>query len=122
MAGNATRRRSGSAWIKERLLLNGSGGHPHPEREAPIIDRTPTVPELQRITELANEYRRQLMADLASEFPGDASAAMAVALAIMSATSMTPDPARQSDQARILNEILSRWQPVLPWQLVRRAN
>ena len=87
-----------------------------------MIDRTPTVPELQRITELANEYRRQLMADLASEFPGDASAAMAVALAIMSATSMTPDPARQSDQARILNEILSRWQPVLPWQLVRRAN
>jgi hypothetical protein len=40
----------------------------------------------------------------------------------MFATSMTPDPAQQSDQARILNEIMSRWRPVLPWQLVRRSN
>jgi hypothetical protein len=88
-----------------------------------MIDRTPTVPELQRITELANEYRQQLMADLVPEFPeGDASAAMAVALAIMFATSMTSDTAQQSDQARILNEIMSRWQPALPWQLIRRPN
>ena len=80
------------------------------------------VPELKRITELANEYRQQLVADLAPEFPGREAHALGVALAIMFATSMTPDPARQSDQARILNEILSRWQPVLPWQLVRRSN
>jgi hypothetical protein len=43
-------------------------------------------------------------------------------LSIMFATSMTSDPAQQSDQASILNEIMSRWQPVLPWQLVRRSN
>ena len=83
---------------------------------------TPTVPELKRITELANEYRQQLMADLAPEFPGREVYALAAALAIMFANSMTPDPAQQSDQASILNEIMSRWQPVLPWQLVRRSN
>ena len=44
------------------------------------------------------------------------------ALSIMFATSMTQDPAQQSDQASILNEIMSRWQPVLPWQLVRRSS
>ena len=83
---------------------------------------TPTVPELKRITELANEYRQQLVADLAPEFLGREAHALAAALAIMFATSMTPDPAQQSDQAHILNEIMSRWQPVLPWQLVRRSN
>jgi hypothetical protein len=31
----------------------------------------------------------------------------------MFATSMTSDPAQQSDQACILNEIMSRWQPIL---------
>ena len=31
---------------------------------------TPTAPELQRITALANQYRQQLVADLALEFPG----------------------------------------------------
>jgi hypothetical protein len=40
----------------------------------------------------------------------------------MFATSMTTDPAQQSDQARILNEIMLRWQPAVPWQLVRRLN
>jgi hypothetical protein len=88
-----------------------------------MTDRAqPTVLELRRITELANEYRRQLVADLAPEFPGREADALAAALAIMFATSMTPDPAQQSDQARILNEIMSRWRPVLPWQLVRRSN
>jgi hypothetical protein len=88
-----------------------------------MTDRmTPTVPELKRITELANEYRQQLVAELAPEFPGREAYALAAALAIMFATSMTPDPAQQSDQARILNEIMSRWQHVLPWQLVRRSN
>jgi hypothetical protein len=47
---------------------------------------------------------------------------VSAALAIMFATSMTPDPAQQFDQTRILNEIMSRWQPALPWQLVRRPN
>jgi hypothetical protein len=83
---------------------------------------TPTIPELKRITELANEYRQQLAADLAPEFPGREAHAMSAALAIMFATSMTADPAQQSDQARILNEIMSRWQPFLPWQMVRLAN
>ena len=83
---------------------------------------TPTIPELKRITELANEYRQQLVADLAREFPGREAHALSAALAIMFATSMTPEPAQQSDRARILNEIISRWQPVLPWQLVRRSN
>jgi hypothetical protein len=88
-----------------------------------MTDRTqPTVSELRRLTELANEYRRQLVADLAPEFPGREPHALAAALAIMFATSMTPDPAQQSDQASILNEIMSRWQPALPWQLVRRPN
>ena len=82
----------------------------------------PTVGELRRLTELANEYRQQLIADLAPEFPGREAHALAAALAIMFATSMTPDPAQQSDQARLLNDIMSRWQPALPWQLVRRAN
>jgi hypothetical protein len=82
----------------------------------------PTIPELKRITELGNEYRQQLVADLAQEFPAREGHALGAALAIMFATSMTPDPAQQSDQALILNEILSRWQPVLPWQLVRRSN
>ena len=81
-----------------------------------------TVPELKRITELANEYRQQLVADLAPEFPGLEAHALAAALSIMFATSMTPDPAQQSDQARILNEIMSRWQPVLPWQMVKLSN
>ena len=59
-----------------------------------MTDRmTPTVPELQCLTELANEYRRQLMA-LRRNFP----------------SGMPPPPWP------------SRWQPVLPWQLVRRAN
>jgi hypothetical protein len=89
----------------------------------PMTDRmTPTVPELKRITELANECRRQLVADLAPEFPGWETHALAAALAIMFATSMTTDPAQQSDQARILNEIMLRWQPAVPWQLVRRLN
>jgi hypothetical protein len=36
-----------------------------------MTDRmTPTVPELKRITELANECRQQLVADLAPEFSG----------------------------------------------------
>ena len=83
---------------------------------------TRTIAELRRITQLANEYRQQLMADLAPEFPGREAHAVGAALAIMFATSMTPDPAQQSDQVRILNEIMSRWQPVLPWQLVRLAN
>ena len=87
-----------------------------------IARTTPTVPELKRITELANEYRQQLMADLAPEFPGREAHALGAALAIMFATSMTPDPAQQSDQARILNEIMSRWQPVLPWRMVRRSD
>jgi hypothetical protein len=65
---------------------------------------------------LANEYRQQVVADLAPEFPGREVYALAAALAIMFATSMTPD------QARILNEIMSRWKPVLPWRLVRRPN
>ena len=78
--------------------------------------------ELGRLTELANEYRRQLIADLAPEFLGKETHALATALAIMFATSMTPDPAQQSEQASILNEIMSRWQPTLPWQLVRRSN
>jgi hypothetical protein len=83
---------------------------------------TPTVPELKRITELANEYRRQLVVDLAPDFPGREAHALAATLAIMFASSMTADPAQQSDQASILNEIMSRWQPALPWQLVRRSN
>ena len=88
-----------------------------------MTDRmTPTVPELKRITELANKYRQQLMADLAPEFPGREDYALAATLSVMFATSMTSDPAQQSDQARILNEIMSRWQPALPWQLVRRSN
>ena len=62
------------------------------------------------------------MADLAPEFPGREAHARAAGLAVMFATSMTSDPAQQSDQARILKEIMSRWQPVLPWQLVRRSN
>jgi hypothetical protein len=88
-----------------------------------MTDRmTPTVPELKRITELANKYRQQLMADLAPEFPGREDYALAAAMSVMFATSMTSDPAQQSDQARILNDIISRWQPALPWQLVRRPN
>jgi hypothetical protein len=88
-----------------------------------MTDRTqPTLLELRRLTELANEYRRQLVTDLAPEFPGREAHALSAALAIMFATSMTPDPAQQSDQAHILNEIMSRWQPVLPWQLIRRSN
>ena len=88
-----------------------------------MTDRmTLTVPELKRITELANEYRQQLVADLAPEFPGREAHALVAALSIMFATSMTQDPAQQSDQASILNEIMSRWQPVLPWQLVRRSS
>jgi len=59
--------------------------------------------------ELANEYRQQLVADLAPEFPGREAHALVAALSIMFATSMTPDPAQQSDQASILNEIMSRW-------------
>ena len=77
-----------------------------------MTDRTqPTVVELRRLTELANEYRRQLVAELAPEFPGREAHALSAALAIMFATSMSPDPAQQSDQAGILNEIMSRWQP-----------
>ena len=88
-----------------------------------MTDRmTPTVPEFKRITELANKYRQQLMADLAPEFPGREDYALAATMSVMFATSMTSDPAQQSDQARILNEIMSRWQPALPWQLVRRPN
>jgi hypothetical protein len=88
-----------------------------------MTDRmTPTVPELKRITELANEHRRELVADLAPEFPGREAHALAAVLSIMFATSMTADPAQQSDQASILNEIMTRWQPVLPWQLLRRSN
>jgi hypothetical protein len=88
-----------------------------------MTDRAqPTVLELRRITELANEYRRQLVADLAPDFAGREAHALAAALAIMFATSMTSDLAQQSDQAHILNEIMSRWQPALPWQLVRRSN
>jgi hypothetical protein len=64
----------------------------------------------------------QLVADLAPEFPGREAHALVAALSIMFATSMTQDPAQQSDQASILNEIMSRWQPVLPWQLVRRSS
>jgi hypothetical protein len=56
------------------------------------------MPELNHITELANEYRQQVVADLAPEFPGREVYALAAALAIMFATSMTPD------QARILND------------------
>ena len=82
---------------------------------------TPTV-QMKRITELANEHRQQLVADLASEFPGREGYALATALAIMFATSMTPDPAQQLDQARIRNEVMSQWRPVLPWQLIRRTN
>jgi hypothetical protein len=82
----------------------------------------PAVGELRRLTELANEYRRQLVADLAPEFPGREAHALAAVLSIMFATGMTPDPAQQSDQASILNEIMSRWQPALPFQLVRRSN
>ena len=82
----------------------------------------PTVVDLRRLTELANECRRQLVAELAPEFPGREAHALFAALAIMFATSMSPDPAQQSDQAGILNEIMSRWQPNLPWQLVRRSN
>ena len=66
--------------------------------------------------------RRHLVADLAPEFPRRESYAVSAALAIMFATSMTPDPAQQFDQTRILNEIMSRWQPAIPWQLVRRPN
>jgi hypothetical protein len=88
-----------------------------------MTDRTtPTVPELKRITLLANEYRRQLVAELAPVFPGREAHALGAVLSVMFATSMTSDPAQQSDQARILNEIMSRWQPALPWQLVRRPN
>jgi hypothetical protein len=87
---------------------------------------TPTdqkrISELKRITELANECRQQLVTDLAPEFPGREVYALTAALAIMFANSMTPDPAQQFNQARILNEIMSRWQPALPWQLVRRSN
>ena len=54
--------------------------HLHPEGEPPMTDRmTPTVPELKRITELANKYRQQLMADLAPEFPGREDYALAAA-------------------------------------------
>ena len=95
----------------------------HEEAETQMTARMMrTVPELKRITELANEYRQQLVADLAPEFPGLEAHALAAALSIMFATSMTPDPAQQSDQARILNEIMSRWQPVLPWQMVKLSN
>ena len=87
-----------------------------------MTDRmTPTVPELKRITEPANEYRQQLVADLAPEFPG-VRPTPGRRSSIMFATSMKQDPAQQSDQASILNEIISRWQPVLPWQLVRRSS
>jgi hypothetical protein len=64
----------------------------------------------------------KIRADLAPEFLGREVYALTAALAIMFANSMVPDPAQQSDQARILNEIMARWQPVLPWQLVRRSN
>jgi hypothetical protein len=88
-----------------------------------MTDRmTPTVLELKRITELANKYRQQLVAELAPEFPGREAYTLAGALSVMFATSMTSDPAQQSAQASILNEIMSRWQPILPWQLVRRSN
>ena len=67
-----------------------------------MTDRmTLTMPELKRIAELANEYRQQLVADLAPEFLGREAHALVAALAIMFATSMTPDPAQQSDQARM---------------------
>jgi hypothetical protein len=46
-----------------------------------MTDRmTPTVPELKRITELANEYLQQLVAVLAPEFPGREAYAQAAAL------------------------------------------
>jgi hypothetical protein len=61
-------------------------------------------------------------ADLGPEFPRREAHAMAAVLSAMFATSMTSDPAQQSDQARILNEIMSRWQPVILWQLVRRSS
>ena len=58
-----------------------------------MTDRmTPTVLELKCITELANKYRQQLVADLAPEFPGREAYALAGALSVMFATSMTSDP------------------------------
>ena len=47
---------------------------------------TPTMPELKRITELANEHWQQLVAELAAEFPGREVHALAAVLAIMFAT------------------------------------
>jgi hypothetical protein len=44
----------------------------------------------------------ELVAELAPEFPARDAHALAAALAIMFAASMSPDPAQQSDQARIL--------------------
>ena len=67
------------------------------EGETPMTERmTPTVLELKRITEFANKYRQQLVADLAPEFPGREAYALAGALSVMFAASMTSDPAQQS--------------------------
>ena len=81
----------------------------------------PTVGELRRLTELANECRRQLVAELAPEFPGKETHALAAALAIMFATSITPIGAAiragehpQRDHVALAAD--------LPWQLVRRSN
>jgi hypothetical protein len=41
-----------------------------------------------------------------------------MALALLFPTGMTPDPAQQADQARILNEIMARWRHTV---LVLRA-
>jgi hypothetical protein len=44
-----------------------------------------------------------------------------MALALLFPTSMTPDPAQQADQARILNEIMARWRHLSSWCFVPSA-
>ena len=56
---------------QERLLLNGSGGHPHPEREAPI--QSPDADgagAASAFTELANDIGGSSWPTLRRNFPG----------------------------------------------------
>jgi hypothetical protein len=74
--------------------------------------------DLGRIEIIANRHRDALVESLVRAFPGREAGAVAAALALLFASSMTPDPAQQSDQARMLNDILTRSAAQkVPWRL-----
>jgi hypothetical protein len=78
-----------------------------------------TAEDIERIGEIARRHGNALVADLMRKFPGREPYAVATALALLFTSSMTTHPAQQTDQARILNEIMMRWHDyVVPWRLV----